>query len=180
MRRMMTLRMALAPLAAALGLSAGPAAAASFGFSYVFETGDSVDGMLDGDVSATDPNLVENAKVTMLVINGVTPFVGDIVTAPDLSFAFFPDSDTVSFDGSDVDLAVFGTVEFPGPVLLLLDSDGPNSSGLFSTLGSVSELVFEPSRWTLTPKAPIPEPGAATLFGLGGLIVASRTRRLRR
>ena len=153
MRRMMAVVFALVPLVAVLGLSVGPAAAASFNFSYVFGVGlgNTVEGMLDGDISPTDPNVVENVVVTMVVIDGgvVSPFT---VTST------LPDHNTVSFDGSQMDLEVEGI--YLG-LFAFLDLD--DQAGLFSSFGIVTDLVFEPGRWELTP--------AATAVPSGGTLV---------
>ena len=170
MRRMMAVMFALVPLVAVLGLSGGPAAAASFNFSYVFgpggpTPGTTVEGMLDGDISPTDPNLVENVVVTMVVVDGIAPFVPTSTS---------PDHNTVSFDGSHMDLEVEGL--FNGLfAVLLFNLDG--EAGLVTQFGIAFDSVFEPSRWELTPKVPtVPTMPGAMLFVLGGLIVASRPR----
>ena len=151
MRRMMAVVFALVSLVAVLGLSVGPAAAASFNFSYVFGAGTTVEGMLDGDISPADPNVVGNVVVTMVAIDGggVSPFT---VTST------LPDHNTVSFDGSQMDLAVEGI--YLG-LFAFLDLD--DQAGLFSPFGIVTDLVFEPSRWELTP--------AATAVPSGGSLV---------
>ena len=149
MRRMMAVVFALVPLVAVLGLSVGPAAAASFNFSYDFGVGlgNTVEGMLDGDISPTDPNVVENVVVTMVVIDGgvVSPFTVTLT---------LPDHNTVSFDGSQMDLLVEGI--FNGSFIVLeLDE----SAGLICACGIVIE-AFEPSRWELTPAAAVPSGGS--------------------
>ena len=153
MRRMMAVVFALVPLVAVLGLSGGPAAAASFNFSYVFDTGTTVDGMLEGDISPTDPNLVENVVVTMVVIDGgvVSPFVPTSTS---------PDRNTVSFDGSHMDLEVEGLFS---ELFAVLFFNLNGQAGISAVVGIVFDPVFEPSRWELTP--------AATAVPSGGSLV---------
>ena len=166
MRRMMAVVFVLVPLVAVLGLSVGPAAAASFNFSYVFGAGTTVEGMLDGDISPTDPNVVENVVVTMVVIDGgvVSPFT---VTST------LPDHNTASFDGSQMDLTVEGI--FSESFIVLVLDDG---AGLICTCGYVTE-AFEPSRWELTPAATaVPSGGslARTTLVLALALVMGRSR----
>jgi hypothetical protein len=142
----------LVPLVAVLGFSVGPAAAASFNFSYVFDTGTTVDGMLEGDISPTDPNLVENVVVTMVVID-------EGVVAPFVPTSTSPDHNAVSFNGSHMDLEVEGL--FDGLfAVIFFNLDG--QAGISAQQGIVFE-VFEPSRWELTP--------AATAVPSGGSLV---------
>ena len=168
---------ALARLVAVLGLSVGPAAAASFNFSYTFEDGTIVLGTLDGDISVTDANLVENVVVTTASLNGIVPFLDPILTAPDEPLASFPDSDTVSFDGSGMDLAVFASTATTRALLFTITAEGQVSAELSSLVGLVTDPVYEPSRWALTP---VPEPDTGMLVGLGGLLMAWRARRPQR
>jgi hypothetical protein len=87
--------------------------------------------------------------------------------------ATLPDHNTVSFDGSQMDLRVEGI--FSGAFIVLSFENG--QAGLSSPVGNVVDLVFEPSRWELTPTAPtVPTMPSVMLFVLGGLIVASRFR----
>ena len=176
MRRTMWLVFGWVPLVAVLGVSVRPADAASFNFSYTFADGTFVQGTLDGDISLADANLVENVEVTSASLNGTVPFRDPITTAPE-TFAPFPDSDTVSFDGLGMDLAVLGSTNTTGVLLFLITADGRESAELSSGVGFVLDPVYEPSRWELTP---VPEPGTAMLVGLGGLVLAWRARRPQR
>lgn len=163
------------------GLWALPASAAFFDFAYVFGPdspypGTTVEGLLEGDLSATDPNLIENVVVTSVVVDG-----GAVATFEPTSTS--PDHDTVSFDGSEMDLEVEGV--FNGLfAVLLFDTDHvpPTSQAVLGTaFGTVFDAVFEPARWELAPSPPtVPAVPGTMLFVLGGLIVVTRSRWPRR
>lgn len=158
------------PLIALFVFPPSPAVAASFDFSYVFGDGTTVEGVLDGDVSPTDPNLVENVEVTVVVVDGgaVSPFT--VLSTP-------PDHDAVSFDGSQMDLQVEGL--FLG-LFAVLSFSPDGQAALVSQFGSTVDLILEPSRWELTPSGPsVPTLPGAMVFVLVGVILASSGRWLR-
>ena len=103
-----------------------------------------VQGTLDGD-SAVDPNLVENVEVTTGSFNGVVPWLDPIHTAPDETFAFFPNSNTVSFDGSGMDLAVFASTFSGGPFCCASLPKATNSPSCPAWWGTSSTRCSRPT-----------------------------------
>ena len=83
-----------------------------------------------------------------------TVVVDEGLVSPFTVTSTLPDHNTVSFDGSQMDLTVEGI--FLG-LFIVLDLD--DGAGLICACGIVTE-AFEPSRWELTPAAAVPSGGS--------------------
>lgn len=154
-------------------LSAGSAAAtSSFDFAYTFDDGVVAEGLLEGDIRLADTNLVDVLSVAVLSVGGVTVCDGDCLANPLGS----PGPALVSFDGVLMDIIV--------------SPDPPDGTGalawssadvaVYSVGGAAQTFDYDGNRWSLSERVaaatPVPEPGAAMLFGVGVLAVASRLR----
>lgn len=140
--------------------------ATSYNFSYIFNLGGLITGMLDGDVRALDANIVDVTAVTMM--DYTQTILDGGATIP---MSISPISSTVvSFDGTD---NVFAVGAFSDTTTIF----DMNSAGfaLVELGGAIVEVEFtRPLSWSLTAKqpAPIPEPNTIILLSTGLLGLA--------
>ncbi|MBW2495982.1 MAG: PEP-CTERM sorting domain-containing protein [Deltaproteobacteria bacterium] len=157
-------------------LAAGSAAATSFfDFSYTFDDGAIAEGILEGDIQLADTNLIDVLSVSVLSVSGVTICEGNcLATSRSLEPAL------VSFDGGLVDIIVTPIPQTGDGALAWSSLD----TAAYSVGGTIEAFYYDSSRWSLSERvsegvsaaSPVPEPGAAMLFGAGALAVASRLR----
>lgn len=152
-------------------LEADQVKAASFNFSYVFESGEVLSGMVDGELE-DDGNTVSN----------LTNLMAEYSDLPNVTFDFliFGNSTTATLDGS---LNVFGGADKPlslgqfffandtrdmsGVGIFLIGQAVEPSGGGFSVDTFESE-GFDSHRWSMSLKS-VPEP----TFTLGLLALAA-------
>ena len=146
-------------------------------FSYEWETGGRVDGMLEGDIGA-DGNTVEVSSLMGTYTGGRF----DLTIIKD----DFPPGNVVSFNGNVMSLSTVGS-SFIATVFVLVANDPVDPSRSLAFLRSsggprgteLEEEPFNPDRWHLEQKPEvIPEPSTIILFGTGmlGLLAWGRRR----
>ncbi len=156
-------------------LETNPIQAASFNFSYAFESGELLSGMVDGDLE-NDGNTVSNLTNLMATYSGL----------PDITFdnLIFGNSSTATLDGS---ANLFGGSDiFPfnlGTFFFATDTVNSNISlvqvtteelpdGGFLT-ESLDEEVFNPESWSMSVKSTVPEPSTIlSLLTIGGIALS--------
>jgi hypothetical protein len=159
-----------------------PALAASFDFSYTFSSGSVMEGSFDGNISLSDPNLIENIHGITASFHGATFSValgGDTAVGPT------PGYDVVTFDGAGLNFRAawpgggFGIDETSAAIhyfdgtFLYFDTD-------------LALLIFPPppssfilGRWMVAENTsgPVPEPTGSILFSAGFVMVGCALRR---
>jgi PEP-CTERM motif len=157
----------LAAAALAMWSFAGSARAETFDFSYTFNDGGVVTGVLEGTVQP-DMNTVLTSIVDSLVVFGETVTPPLFVTL----HAYNPPPAIVTFDGSFMDIVVANTDR---TAAFSASSDDGRVGGATPS-GSVDYETYDPAQWTLTA---VPEPAtwALMLAGFVGLGVLARGRK---
>lgn len=164
---------------AAVIMAGVPAEAASLVFRYNFASGDSVSGILDGNLQDDgDTFFVDGVQSARFNGENIWP---DATTAVARSSSDFPDGalqPMASLSGTVVDFLVCnpfidGNCNFLTEGGLFLDNTSNDAFSFQAGAGNgrgsnIFEEIYEPNRWT----ASVPEPatilGSVILLGLGG------------
>lgn len=170
-------------------------AAAIYGYSYTYGSGDVVTGSFTGDASG---NLIKNlssisASLNGVVFNGSGHLYGSLWDKN--ASVFVSGAAVASFDGtqnnflfSDVDTPNnSGTTNFFDSIPFLVNSDQTSASDALttSTFQFAQDFTFpggpmtqyNPSSWTVTLLSnSVPEPSSVVLLSLALLIVAWRRK----
>ena len=138
--------------------------AVSFNFSYEWDTGGKVEGMLEGDI-ASDGNTVTVSEVMATYVGGENSRSGPTPPIPITSKIISPPK-TATIDGSFMSLAAAR-----GPHVLILRDNFTHVLLNAGRNGFEAEFgKFDASRWHLEQKQEvIPEPSTIILFGTGML-----------
>lgn len=164
-----------------------PAAAATYTFSYQFDSGNSISGTLEGELQGDGDTVLASSGQAQY--DGA--FYAGLAPLPVLLFPNDPGG-VASFSGLGVSLSADAclfdliSVSCVGDASYTIGGIGNNVyvggvvniGGLFPTFVSESE-AFEATNWSLTGPSNVPLPAAAWLFGsaLMGLLGIGRVRR---
>ncbi|WP_216700263.1 PTPA-CTERM sorting domain-containing protein [[Leptolyngbya] sp. PCC 7376] len=168
-------------------LSADPVDALTFDFSYRFESGDVLSGVLEGNILTDEEDVVIVSEITSSFFNSTNLGGKEVVN-------FFPETDLglgniflglepltpiVTFSGFGMDLFACDSFSFDGPGFPNID-DSECDTGFFTFAfgeGFIGNAAFgeafNAERWSLTP---VPTP-ATVLPILTGLFGAASKRR---
>ena len=170
---------------------ANPANALTFNFSYTFESGDTLSGVLEGDIFEEEEDVVIVSEITSSFFNGTSLGSKEVVNffpETEIGLAaifagFEPFTPVVSFSGSFMDIFacdsfVLDEEGFPLP------GDDECETGFASFAFEEGGFIagegfgeeFNPESWSLTHATAVPTP-AAVLPILTGLFGAASKRK---
>ncbi len=167
----MKIRLSGVAAAAALAISTLVAASAQaevFDFSYTFGDGFVGTGVVEGTVRA-DGNTIDIFTVDSFTLNGQSV---DPAVASTESSGVPPAIAT--FDGSFMDFRVTG----PSHNFLFVNSDIHLAQSGLGNVGHVES--YDPTRWSITEAAAVPEPTTWVMMGLGFAGIGALAYRPRR
>ncbi len=165
-------------------MAAAGAEAATFQFSYTFESGEMLSGQVEGDLEEIQPGVTR--------LNNISNLSAEYSGAGGISYSFpIPSFDLFSlsgttrlvFGGADIPSSAIGSTgngfEFfagtgaPGPFGTIgIGEYTPQVNGLsFSFTGE--QEIFEPERWhafQVTQTTPVPEPSNMIAFVILGIM----------
>lgn len=163
-----------ASLAFGLGLFNPDAAqSASFNFSYQFANGETITGMVDGDLNPTNSNQVINLSNLMATYSGSNTVVFDTLGSGSL-FVPLDGTGSINITGTDTALTSFFAISYSS-----LNNVGSAVVNIEGITNVDNPSLFDRSRFQASPKG-VPESETSTaLMVLGFAFLGNEVRKKR-